>query len=124
MKTTTLELECVGNAGNGYINAQCLVLWFEVLVNEDQKKVRCISHYLTMKDYRRKDRINYCRFDVPEGVICCYIRSVQTKPSKQESKWFRIDNAQVAILGDVVGGTCSFVKMFLQKYKHYDYEMS
>jgi hypothetical protein len=115
-ETTTIELECVGNFGNGYINAQCSVSWFEVSVNDDKNELDCIQHDLPMRDYRRKARINYCRYEIPAGVICCYRRAIQTNPRTEESKWFRVDGGQCAILGDIIGGTSSFIEKFLSSY--------
>lgn len=59
-----------------------------------RKKVEAIYRLVPMKDFRREKRINYCRFDVPEGRICCYYRHVQTKPNLDERKWFRLDDGQ------------------------------
>jgi hypothetical protein len=124
MNTTTIELVCVGNDGNGYIKAQCRVGWFEVALNEDERKVQFVDHFIPMREYRRKNRVNYCRYEIPEGVICYYHRAIETKPRKEESRWFRVDDGKFTILGDIVGGTSSFAQVFLHQYVASRYEFS
>jgi hypothetical protein len=116
METTNIELECVGNDGNGYIKSQCTVYWFEVLVNDEKHEVECIQHILPMLDYRRKARINHCRYAIPEGVICYYNRSIRTNPRQEVGKWFRVDGGLVSILGDIAGGTSAFPEKFLGSF--------
>jgi hypothetical protein len=121
MPTSTIELACVGNAGQGYINAQCSVEWYEILANPEQRKVEVIFRNVPMKDFRREKRVNLCRFDVPEGKICCYHRHVQTKPNINERKWFRLDEGQFTELaGDFAG--CHFAQLFLNDYIRLGYD--
>jgi putative phage-type endonuclease len=116
--TTKVELTCVGNAGGGYINAQIWVLWFEVLVDEARKAVDVIEHYLPIKSHHREKRVNFCEYEVPEGVVCFYERHVQTKPNVNESKYFRIEDGAFKDFGD--GGQCDFCSRFLSEYTNYD----
>jgi putative phage-type endonuclease len=116
--TTKMELMCVGNAGSGYINAQIRVLWFELLVDEQHKKVDVIEHHLPIKGHRRENRVNYCEYEVPEGVICFYDRHVQTKPNVRECRFFRVENGQFQGMGD--GAPCDFYTRFLNDYRGYD----
>lgn len=125
MTTAPIELVCVGNDGGGYIKAQCRVGWIEVLVDDKKKLLDCKDTFIPMKNYRREDRINYCRYDIPQGVICYYNRSIQTNPRMEEEKWFRVEDGQLVILGDTVGGVFSFPELFLQEFlkKGYRYRM-
>ena len=116
--TAKVELTCVGNAGGGYINAQIRVLWFEVLIDEVRRAIDVIEHYLPIKSHRREKRVNFCEYEVPEGVVCFYERHVSTKPNMNESKYFRIEDGVFQDLGDgAQGGFCS---RFLSEYASYD----
>jgi putative phage-type endonuclease len=116
--TTKVELTCVGNAGGGYINAQIRVLWFEVLVDEARRAVDVIEHYLPIKSHRREKRVNFCEYEVPEGVVCFYERHVSTEPNVNESKYFRIEDGAFQDLG--VGAQCDFCSRFLSEHASYD----
>ncbi len=116
--TAKVELTCVGNAGGGYIHAQIHVVWFEVLVDETRKMVDVVEHYLPIKSHRREKRVNFCEYEVPEGVICFYERHVQTKPNVNESKYFTIEGGAFRDLGD--GAQCDFCSRFLTEYSGYD----
>jgi DNA polymerase-3 subunit epsilon len=116
--TTKVELMCVGNSGGGYINAQVHVMWFEVLVDEARRMVDVIEHCLPIKSHRREKRINFCEYDVPEGVVCFYYRHVQTKPDVYESRFFRVDNGEFQALGN--GAQCDFYTSYLGEYRGYD----
>jgi putative phage-type endonuclease len=116
--TAKVELTCVGNAGGGYINAQIRVLWFEVLVDEARMAVDVIEHLLPMKSHRREKRVNFCEYEVPEGVVCFYERHVSTKPNVNESKYFRIEGGAFQDLGD--GAQCDFCSRFLSEHRGYD----
>jgi hypothetical protein len=119
MKITTIELACVGNAANGYVNAQCMVEAFEIFASESERTIDVCLRGIKMKDYERKDRVNYCRFEVPEGEICRYVRRIQIKPYLQERKWFRIVEGQLVELADDPKEICpgwSFARMLAKDY--------
>lgn len=115
--TAKLELTCVGNAGGGQINTKIRLFWFEVLVNEDQKRVQVVEHHVALKSHRREKRINICEYEVPEGVVCFYERHVQTKPKLYEQKFFKLENGQFQDLGD--GAQSDFYTKFLAAYEGY-----
>ena len=77
-----------------------------------------IEHYLPIKSHRREKRVNFCEYQVPEGVVCFYELHVQTKPNTNESKYFRIENGAFTDLGD--GAQCDFCSRFLSEYTSYD----
>jgi hypothetical protein len=119
-KTTKLELLCVGNTANGYIHAQISVRWYEMRVDDANRVIQMIGHCLPIRSYRRQERVNYCWFDIPEGVICHYQRRAQVKPHVEERRWFRINEGQLVDLG----GSLSFdFAQYYPQYRHYSFSI-
>ena len=120
-ETTSIELMCVGNAGKGYINAQIMVLWFEVLINHSDKHVEVIQHYIPIKRYRRELRVNFCEFDIPNGAVCHVTRHIQTRPNIEERKFFNVQNGQFYCLCD--GLAFDFPRFFLNELQGYSFRV-
>jgi hypothetical protein len=121
MNTATVEIVCVGNAGKGYINANCLVQGCDIQLDHEKKEIIHSEYeFILMKEFYRKDRVNYCRFEIPDGAYCNYCRTIQIKPRIQERKWFRIENGKMIILGDVTTGlwTGFALDIYFGKYKN------
>jgi len=119
---TTIELMCVGNAGNGYINAQIMVTWFEVLVNHEKKHVEVTGHNIPIKRYRREQRVNFCEFDIPDGAVCHVYRHIQTRPDIQEMKFYKLQDGKFVPLAD--GCAADFSRFFLSDFKGYSFQMT
>lgn len=115
LPVTKVELTCVGNAGSGYLQTQIRVVWFEVLVNKERRWVDVIEHDLPIKSHRRENRINYCTYEIPEGVVCFFERYVQTKPRVHERKFFQMLDGEFKDLGE--GVQFDFVARFLGEYE-------
>jgi hypothetical protein len=124
-KTTKLELLCMGNAGAGYIHDQVGVRWYEPQPDEINQSVLVQGRLLPIRNFYRKDRINYCWFDVPENYLCWYFRHAQTKPTVEERRCFYMHEGQFCDLGEVTGGiTFELFKRFYPQYKKWDVTFS
>lgn len=119
---TSIELMCVGNAGNGYINAQIFVAWFEVQIEEEKKHVEVIQHQIPIKNYRREGRVNFCEFDIPNDAVCFVRRHIQTRPNIEENRFFRIQDGQFSALAD--GFPFDYGRLFLSDYQGYSVRIS
>ena len=117
-KTTKLELLCAGNAGSGYINAQIGVIWHEPQPDETSQKLLMQGKWLPIRNFYRKERINYCWFDVPDGYLCCYFRRAQIKPNVEERRCFYMNAGQFVDLGEVTTGWTTF-NLFQRFYPQY-----
>ena len=113
---------CVGNAGNGYINAQIMISWFEVLANHENKHFEVIGHHIPMKKFRREQRVNFCESGHPTSEVCHVYRHVQTRLDIQEQRFFKIHDGKFHPLAD--GCAADFAKFFLRDYKEYSYRMT
>ena len=105
IETTMVEIECLGSANRGDINAHCIISGCDIQIDHDKKEIIC-NEYLSipMAGYTRKDGVNYCKFEIPEKAYCNYVRTIQTEPAIHERKWFKIENGEMIVLGDVKGG--------------------
>ena len=54
-----------------------------------------------MVAFSRKNRVSYCKFEILDNAFGWYNRTIQTKPRKVEKKWFKIDNGNMIVLGDL-----------------------
>ena len=120
-KTTKIELLCVGNIGRGYIHAQVGVQCYEPQSDDVGKILALDGKWLPIRNVYRKERVNYCSFEVPEGFLCWYHRHSQTKPNLEERKCFYCKDGEFVDLGEVSGGlTMKLVSWFYPQYKNYD----
>ena len=87
-KTAKLELLCKGNAGAGYIHAQVGVQWYEPQPDEINRTLLMDGKWLPIRNFFRKERTNYCWFDVPEGYLCLVFRRAQIRPDIEERRSF------------------------------------
>ena len=117
MKTTPIELVCVGNYG------LCWVTWHEVLVNDEKKKLGIVCHSAPLKTKRREQRLNYMTFDVPEGVVCRYNRYVCVKPQTYEERWFKVQDGQFVDLGSVDRNSTDYAQVYLQEFIRSGYDI-
>jgi hypothetical protein len=117
VNTTPITFECVGSPT--YVRLQCEVAGYAVKLDHDKKEMHIIPHpYIYMKSFIRKDKVNTCRFDVPEGIYCSYRRRIQVKPAIYESRWFTMQDGRMVILRDDEDGLSmlDLPKLFFSEY--------
>jgi|ERR1035437_893621 hypothetical protein len=102
MNTTTVEIVCVGSFSNNYIHESCRINSIEVTIDHLGKEIR-LDEYpsLPIVEFTRKDRVNYCKFEILDDAFGWYRRPIQTKPYKVEKKWFKVENGNLIVLGDL-----------------------
>lgn len=124
-KTSKLELPCVGNAGAGYIQAQVGVMWHKPIPDDLNHKLLMEGKWLPIRKFYRKERINYCKFEVPEGYLCWYHRHAQIKPRIEERRCFYMNDSQFFDLGEVTGMlTFELVQRFYPQYRNWNISIS
>src|ERR1017187_5173660 len=117
MNITTIIIEFVGSPT--HIHDQCQVSGYDVKIDHEKKEMFIGEHSaITIKDFTRKDKVNYCRLEIPEGVYCNYFRKIQVKPLLYEGKWFMVKNGEMIILKDDIEGLSRFdlQKFFFKEY--------
>jgi len=116
-KTTKLELLCVGNVNSGLIHAQVGVKWYEPHPDNLGCRLSILGRWLPVRNYYRKERTNYCWFDIPDGYLCWYHRHAQTKPLVEEKRCFYMKDGNYIDLGEVTERlTFELVEQFYPQY--------
>ena len=119
LETTVIEIESLRDPDLGNVTSQCVVAGCDIRIDHEKMEIICNEyHPIIMDSYSRKKEVNCCKFIIPEKAYCNYVRTIQAKPTVHERKWFRVENGQMIILGDVKGGMSpSFaVEQFFGEY--------
>ena len=122
MKTVTIGIECVGRHSRFEIEfGNCLVKSIEVEIDHVSKIIQANEYGpMPLVEVTRKDKINYCKFEVFDDAFGYYTRKIQTRPAKKEHKLFRVQNGQLSILGDFKDlGSNYFYGLMESYYSHY-----
>ena len=124
-KTSKLELLCVGNSGSGYIKAQVHVEWFNPIPDAVNRKLLLDGKCLPIRNHFRKERVNYCWFEIPDGYLCWYCRRAQIKPNVEERRCFCMSDGQFIDLGEAMTGlTMDLITSFYPQYSNWNITVS
>jgi hypothetical protein len=114
-----IELQCLGPAGNGHILGQCMIDWFEVSVNQEDRSVAVSTRRLPIRSYKPENGVNIVWYHVPENVICRYDRHAQANPCVYEQRYFWVKDGAYIDLGEADRTLIDFPKRFLSEYTRY-----
>ena len=95
--------------------AQCQVTVITETIDHARKSILLYQTVILVRSFRTIDKVHYCLFEIPDGVICHYRRRIETTPGRNEGKFFRMDNGEYVELAD---GTEPFeyINCFLSDY--------
>ena len=115
MSTSKLELVCVGNYKGKATDTQCQVMVITEKLDHTNKAGRLYKTILYVKSFTTIDKTHYCLYEVPEGVVCFYRRRIQTVPSVNEGRFFKMDDGVYTELG-VGTDPFDYIGCFLWEY--------
>src|ERR1035437_7837569 len=93
MNLIEIELESVGYYAKGVTQ----VIWYECIPNDTTRRAAVIAHYVEPKSCKREGTVNHLRFEVEEGRLYKYRRSVCVKSRVEEERSFTVSNGVVQI---------------------------
>lgn len=102
MKTTVVEIECVGwNSRDRIELGNCHVKSIEVEIDHVNRIIQ-LNEYgpMPLVGLTTENKINYCKFEVFDDALGWYRRKIQTSPAKEECKFFQVQNGQLTVLGN------------------------
>ena len=99
MSTSKLELVCVGNYKGKPTDTQCQVMAMTETIDHVKRTIRVYQTIIFVKSFRTIDKTHYCVFEIPDGVVCFYRRRIQTVPSVNEGRFFRMQDGVYTELG-------------------------
>ncbi len=67
------------------------------MVNDKLRRCAVIEHYIKPSSYKRENKVNHLRFEIEEGKLYKYRRSVSVKPKLNEERWFRLVDGRIQI---------------------------
>jgi hypothetical protein len=92
MKTSNLELVCVGNFKGKATDTQCQVTAITETIDHTKHSVMLYQTIIPVKSFTTVNKMHYCLFEIPDGTICFYKRRVQTVPSINEGRFFKMED--------------------------------
>src|ERR1035437_9883429 len=115
IRTSNLELVCVGNYAGRVTDTQCQVMVITEVIDHTKKSGLLYQTNLYVKSCRTIDNTHYCSYEIPDGVVCFYRRRIQTVPSVNEGRFFRMDDGVYTELG-VGTEAIEHITCFLRDY--------
>ena len=123
IRTSNLELVCVGNYAGRLTDTQCQVMVITEVIDHTKKSGLLYQTNLYVKSFKTIDNIHYCSYEIPDGVVCFYRRRIQTVPSVNEGRFFRMDDGVYTELG-VGSEAIEYIACFLRDYvEHLHYKI-
>lgn len=121
MNTSKLELVCVGNYKGRPTDTQCQVVAITETIDHTKRSILLYQAIVFVKSFRTVDKTHYCSYEIPDGVVCFYRRRVQTVPSVNEGRFFKMDNGnyiELAVATDPFEYFHCFLRDYIER-EHY-----